>query len=192
MSPLVADFYIWWNRRRGITDRRLVVDSFILMEPYWTIRTGSVPFWMVFNKQPSATALREYLREREAFDEIYMMLFSHGVDSIGLVPIEEWRGILKLAKERSSFIGVDESAYPRDFAVFVRYHEDMERKIQRRCPLPPPLPLTALDEFLDQANGNYQVQWVEHTGKKPEVRGQMSEVRMHDPISKIGNPKSKI
>jgi len=40
---------------------RLLVESFIVMEPFWTIRTGSVPFWMVFNKLPSAEALEQYL-----------------------------------------------------------------------------------------------------------------------------------
>jgi hypothetical protein len=161
MSPLVADFYSWWNTKRGLTDRRLLVESFIVMEPYWTTHTGSVPFWMVFNKEPSLIAVRQYLQERDPFDEIYMMLFSHGVNSIGLVSIGEWREILKLAKKRSAFIGVDESAYPRDFAVFVRYYEDLQRKIDRRYPLPPPLPLTALDEFLDQTNGRYQVEWLQ-------------------------------
>ncbi|HKW91572.1 MAG TPA: hypothetical protein VJX92_06700 [Methylomirabilota bacterium] len=39
MSPLVADLYRWWYRRLDAADTRLVVDSFILMEPYWTIRT---------------------------------------------------------------------------------------------------------------------------------------------------------
>src|SRR5438876_5656222 len=53
MSPLVADLYAWWTQRRGITERRLFVESFIVMEPYWTIRTGSIPFWMVFNMAPS-------------------------------------------------------------------------------------------------------------------------------------------
>ncbi|HEY8201952.1 MAG TPA: hypothetical protein VII47_11420 [Actinomycetota bacterium] len=41
MSPLVADLYRWWYETLGLADNRLVVDSFILMEPYWTIRTGS-------------------------------------------------------------------------------------------------------------------------------------------------------
>lgn len=76
-----------------------MVESFIVMEPYWAVRTGSVPFWMVFNKQPSAEALEAYLEARDPFEEIYMMLFFHGVESIGLVPIERWRGILQRARK---------------------------------------------------------------------------------------------
>src|SRR4029450_13636290 len=89
MSPLVADLYRWWYGALGLADNRLVVDSFILMEPYWTIRTGSVPFWMVFNTEPSLRALTSYLRDAPSFDEVRLTLFSHGVDSIGLVPRAE-------------------------------------------------------------------------------------------------------
>lgn len=80
VSPLVADLYRWWYVRRGMPANRLVVSSFVLLEPYWTLRTGSVPFWMTFNVEPSADALDAYLRDRERFDEIYLMLFQHGVD----------------------------------------------------------------------------------------------------------------
>ena len=50
----------WATARSGV-GIRLLVESFIVMEPFWTIRTGSVPFWMVFNKLPSAEALEQYL-----------------------------------------------------------------------------------------------------------------------------------
>jgi hypothetical protein len=161
MSPLVADLYRWWNRQRGITDQRLIVDSFILMEPYWTICTGSVPFWMVFNKEPSFRAIESYLRQSDAFDEIYLMLFSHGVDSIGLVPIEQWRRLFQYARTHGDFLGVDERTFPRDFAVFVRYHDELRRKIRARYPVPSPLTLKQLDTFLTETKGRYQVTWVD-------------------------------
>ena len=161
LSPLVADFYRWWNRQeRGLPDNRLVVDSFILMEPFWTVVTGSTPFWMVFNKEPSARALTDYLdRSERQFDEIFMMLFSHGVNSIGLVPIEKWRELLRRARTNSGFIGVDENTYPRDFAVFTRYHSEFRRKIKMRHPLPPSVTLQAFDDFLSRRAGEYRVQW---------------------------------
>jgi hypothetical protein len=160
MSPFVADFYRSWNQQRGVVSNRLLVESFIVMEPYWMVRTGSVPFWMVFNKQPSAEALEAYLGARDPFNEIYMMLFSHGVESIGLTPIERWRSILGRARKEGGFVGVDESAYPRDFAVFVRYYFDLKRKIQSRYPMPPPLPINQIDDFLQETQRSYRVQWV--------------------------------
>jgi hypothetical protein len=161
VSPMVADLHRWWYRRLGVADNRLIVDSFILMEPYWTIRTRSVPFWMVFNKEPSWRAVDGYLRDAPPFDEVLITLFSHGVDSIGLVPIEQWRQLGRHAARDTGFIGVDERAFPRDFAVFVRYHFDFLRKIPARHPMPPPLTLTELDEFLRETGHRYRVQWVD-------------------------------
>ncbi len=91
LSPLVADFYRWWYEQRGLPANRLLVSSFIVMEPWWTLRTGSVPFWMVFNTEPSAEALDKYLQSRPAFKDIYLALFSNGVHSAGLVPISRWK-----------------------------------------------------------------------------------------------------
>ncbi|HEV8439905.1 MAG TPA: hypothetical protein VGT40_17580 [Methylomirabilota bacterium] len=160
VSPLVADLYRWWYAQLGIGGERLVVDSFILMEPYWTIRTGSVPFWMVFNKEPSFEALDRYLATSPAFAELFITLFSHGVDSIGLVPISEWRRLFQRAARGGDFIGVDEQEFPRDFAVFVRYHFDFLRKIAARHPIPSSLTLTDLDEFLARTGGRYRVRWI--------------------------------
>jgi hypothetical protein len=157
MSPFVADLYRWWNEKRNISDARLLVESFILMEPYWTIHTGSIPFWMVFNKEPSAAALEQYLASQPSLLEIYLMLFSHGVDSIGLVPIEGWRRILAQATERAAFLGVDPAAYPRDFGVFVRYNPDLQQKIHARYPTPSPLSLQEFEEFANQAKARHPI-----------------------------------
>ncbi len=162
LSPLVADLYRWWYQQRRIQSNRLLVESFAVHEPYWTLRTGSVPFWMTFNKEPSAENLERYLDQSEPYDEIYMMLFSHGVESVGLVPIERWRAILSRACKRGEFIGVDEEAYPRDFATFVNYYTDLKKKIVARYPLPGPLALSQLDAFLEQRADRYSVQWIEH------------------------------
>jgi hypothetical protein len=115
---------------------------------------------MVFNKLPSAAALQDYLDANDPFDEIYMMLFSHGVNSIGLTPIETWRRLLGRARKQGVFVGVDERAYPRDFAVFVRYYFDLQRRIRARYPMPPSVTPQQLDEFLHNTKGRYQVQWL--------------------------------
>ncbi|MER3423450.1 MAG: hypothetical protein C4293_09685, partial [Nitrospiraceae bacterium] len=160
MSPLVADFYRWWNEQRGVRGRRLLVESFIVMEPYWTVRTGSAPFWIVFNKEKSLQALESYLQTSTSFDEIFLMLFSHGVNSIGLIPIEQWCHTVQRAAKRSVLVGVDEEAFPRDFAVFARYSAALQRAIRGRYSIPPPLTLRQWETFLDEHKGCYQVQWV--------------------------------
>ncbi|MFF4618898.1 hypothetical protein [Nonomuraea jabiensis] len=49
LSPVVADLYRSWYRRRGLPGDRLLVESFLLMEPWRALRSGSVPYRMVFN-----------------------------------------------------------------------------------------------------------------------------------------------
>jgi hypothetical protein len=49
---LVADLHRHWHRERGLPGRRLLVEPFILIKPWWALRTGSVPFWMTFNTGP--------------------------------------------------------------------------------------------------------------------------------------------
>jgi hypothetical protein len=158
-SPLVAEFYRRWYEERGLPAKRLLVESFILMEPWWSLRTGSVPFWMVFNMEPSAQALERYLDGTTPYDYIHLMLFSHGVDSVGLTSIGRWRSILGRAREQGSFVGVNERWFPRDFATFVRYHTEL-KKIPARHPMPAPLSPTRLDEFLSRASDRYPVRWI--------------------------------
>lgn len=162
MSPLVADLHRWWNERRGLSSTRLLVDSFILMDPYWCLRTGSIPFWMVFNTEGSFAALQSYLSTR-VFDEIYATLFSHGVDSVGLPSAADWRALIEHASSRSKFIGVDPAAFPRDFAVYARYHDALLRAVPQRYPLPSPLTLAQFDQFLGINAHRYDVDWVRDT-----------------------------
>jgi hypothetical protein len=66
---------------------------------------------------------------------------------------------LTRARKHGAFVGVDEEIYPRDFAVFVRYYFALLCKLKSRYPLPPPLHLQQLDDFLIHNQGCYPVQW---------------------------------
>lgn len=156
LSPLVADLYRAWHRERGLPADRLVIESFILLEPYWTLRTGAVPFWMKFNKEPSLDWARRYLAQAEPFDHVHLMLFAHGVNSVGLPPIEAWRALLDRAQEDGSFLGVDPDAYPSHFATFARYHMEL-RKIPARHPLPEPLSLDRFERFVRDTGARHLV-----------------------------------
>jgi len=157
LSPFVADLHRWWYRRRGIDDSRLIADSFVLMDPWWTLRTASVPWWAKFGTVPSAEKLERYLDAGEPFDEIYLMLFSHGIEGVGQAPIERWRQILARAGRRGEFLGVDESEFPADFATLTRYYEDLPATIAARHPLPGPLPLADFEAFIEESRGQHAV-----------------------------------
>lgn len=157
LSIPVANLHRWWYRRRGVPDRRLVAESFILLEPYWALRTGSVPFWMKFNSEFSAAWLERYLDRSGPFDELHLTLFPHGVDSVGLPGIERWRDLIGRARG-GGFLGVDERAFPRDFAVLGRFHEAIAA-LPQRYPMPGYLTERELDRFLSETGGSDHVRW---------------------------------
>ncbi len=161
VSPLVADLHRAWYVRRRMPACRLLAESFINIEPHWALRTGSVPFWLAFDVKPSADALGRYLDNSGPFDEIYLTLFPHGADSIGLAPIERWRALLSRARKRGEFLGVEEDLYPRDFATMPRYHRALRRSISARYPISERLTLGTLKTFLDAQAHRYPVRWTE-------------------------------
>jgi hypothetical protein len=154
LSPLVADLYRWWYAQRRLAPSRLFVESFVVMEPFWTLRLGAVPFWLTFNTEPSAEWLNRYLESCPPYDYIHLALFSHGVDSVGVVPIERWRAILGHARQLGTFVGVDTARYPRDYASALK-------QVPARYPIPGALTLRQLDGFLAKAAGRHAVQWLD-------------------------------
>jgi hypothetical protein len=156
LSPLVADLHRWWYRQRGLPDDRLLVESFILLEPWWTLAAGLIPLWTSFNTEDAAAPVERYLDQRPPFTEIHLTLFAHGVESVGLAPIDRWRAILARATRDGRFAGVDAAAYPRDFASFVRYHHAL-KDIGQRAPLPEPLPWAAVEAFLQRSDSHVRL-----------------------------------
>jgi hypothetical protein len=155
VSPLVADLFTEWNARRGIAAQRLLVSSFILLDPTLTIRAGATPFWIVFNNEPSDVALASYLGARPPFDTIDMTLFSHGVTSIGVVPLERWAALRGRAHAGGALLGVDPRTFPKDFGNLMRYHRDIAKTLPRQGAAPEPLALDAMVRFLEARAEGY-------------------------------------
>lgn len=159
LSPLVADLYRHWYRDRRMPLGQLLVESSILLEPWWALRTGAVPFWMVLNTRPSARALEHYLDASEPWDALFLMLCSRGVDSLGMAPLQRWRELLSRGLDRGELVGVDEREYPRDFASVVRYHPALKRALAPRHAMPERMGLERLEAFLRQHGDRYAVRW---------------------------------
>jgi hypothetical protein len=156
LSRLAAAIYRAWYREHGNDANRLVVDSFILMDPYRTIRLRAIPFWLLFGVERSVAALREYLDQEAPFEDIDLMLFSHGTDGAGLAKIDDWRRLLAKARRRGCFVGVDESRYPRDFATFIRFHQALS-KLGLPFELPPPLALARFETVLREQGPQFGI-----------------------------------
>jgi len=151
-----------WYRDAGIEPTRVVVDSFLLMEPLTTMRLHALPFWLLFGVEPSADALQCFLDTEGPFDAIDLMLFSHGTESIGLATIERWRALLARATRDGRFAGVDERRYPRDFATFARFGRALARREPQAAP-PPPLAPSRFEALLREHGPGYGVSCTERT-----------------------------
>jgi hypothetical protein len=105
LSPFTADLYQWWYARRGQRAHRLMIECFALVQPWWVLGTGAVPFWIAFNTGASAEAVDRYLDSAPAFEAISLVLLSNGVTSIGLASPERWRAVLARASRQGRFLG---------------------------------------------------------------------------------------
>jgi hypothetical protein len=149
LSAPVADLYRRWYRQRDLPGNRLFVDSFMLLDPWWTLRAGVVPYWSVFPVEPSLAALHRYLDHTEPFDHIRLALFCHGADTAGMATADQWRQLLGRARVSGAFAGVSPRRYPRDFRTFFAF-QDTLRAAPPGYPLPDPMPLSAFGEFINE------------------------------------------
>jgi hypothetical protein len=156
----VADLHRWWYRRRRRNPTRLLVESFVLLDPWWALRTATVPLWLKFAVEPSAARLERYLTEAEPYDDVRLALFSHGTEGEGVAPIHRWRAVVRSGTARSGFVGVDEERFPRDFASFGRFEREL-RSLDDRAHTPPSrLTLAELDDFLASRDHDSGVTWL--------------------------------
>lgn len=157
LSPVVADFYRDWYARRGLRANRLLIECFVMHDPYWALCTGSVPYWMTFNMEPSLEAAEAYLGASEPYDEINLLLFNHGVEAVGFPKVAQWKNrVLKKARKRGRLIGVREDLYPRDFGALGRYSRAIQ-EIPSRYPLPGGIPLAQFEDFVQARGDTYKI-----------------------------------
>lgn len=146
LSPFVADLYRWWYDRRAVPARRLFVESFVLVDPYWMLRAGAVPFWLTFNTDAALQTLERYLAGTKDYEEIDVTLVSNGARGIGVPDTELWHRVFERASRRGGFAGVDTKRFPADLAVFARYRDSL-RAARPRLELPEPLSIGEFEEF---------------------------------------------
>jgi len=139
VSAAVADIYKIWYREKSAASSRLLVESFNIISPYLSMKKHCIPYWLFFNVNFAAEDLETYLQYSENFEEIYMMILSHGKNSAGSTPISRWEEILQKAKKKGEFIGTNPKEYPVDLAVYARYSKDLKKKVPEKFSFPDPL-----------------------------------------------------
>lgn len=146
-SPGVADLYRWWYGQRGLPTTRLLVESFVLCDPWWALRTACVPYWTTFSVTPSLRRLSGYLDRNAPFDLVAAMPFPHGVASVGLAGTADWAPLLARARVAGRFVAVSPDRFPADLGALFAVRRSL-RALPGRFPLPEPLPPEAVEPFL--------------------------------------------
>lgn len=96
----------------------------------------------MFPVRPSLDRAHRYLAATAPYRDTALMLFSHGVDSIGLARPRDWRQVLGPVH----LLGVDERRFPADFPTFARYGPALRRDRPRWSLPDERLPLSVLDD----------------------------------------------
>lgn len=146
VSPLVAELFRHWYAEHGRPGGRLLVSSFLIMDPVLAMRTGSVPYWALFGVQQSLDRLAGYLSGTARYDDIRLTVFPHGVDSVGLAGAGEWLAAASHARHGGQLIAIDPGRYPRHFRALFGFHRELSRL--PRVPALPPLSWDAARHYL--------------------------------------------
>lgn len=148
-SGLVADVYRQAYADRGLASDRLAVESFVLVDPWWVLRAGAVPFWLTFNGRRGHDLLAAYLRRAPRWRRADYTMIANGTRSIGLVGLQEWDALLRGHADEVRLAGVDPRRYPADLALFARYRDPLREG--PRVALPDPLPAARLERMVAAA-----------------------------------------
>lgn len=175
-SPLVADAYHRWKEQLRRPTDSILVESFVVMEPWLAISYNLTPFWTVFPIKPSLERLQEYLekchRSGKAFSDGFMFLFCSRVDAVGLAGMDEWKRLLgshfafhdtgkKLDRDKKLFPGTEEDAFPKDFGFPARYQPELARAVgeEAQYVMPPSLALSEFERYMAENSGGYRVHY---------------------------------
>ncbi|KAK4112408.1 hypothetical protein N656DRAFT_779271 [Canariomyces notabilis] len=176
-SPLVADAFRRQNEQLRRPTDSILVENFVLLEPWLTMRYNLTPFWTVFPVEPSLKRLQEYLSKCQgtgkAFRDGFILLFCSGVDSVGLAGVDRWKSLLeshfasqdgeKNRHDRDGIllVGTDEKAFPKDFGFPARYQKELARAVgpEAQYVMPPALQLPEFEHYVTQNGGHYGVDY---------------------------------
>ncbi|HET9731296.1 MAG TPA: hypothetical protein VFP54_01365 [Acidimicrobiales bacterium] len=156
LSPAVAELFRWWYGQLGWPTDRLFVESFVLMDPWWTLRAGAVPYWCTFNGGPGMSRLCRYLDQVDKYRVIEATLVSNGTRTVGVAGPDQWNDVFGRATSVGRLAGVDAGRFPTDLAVFARYRDTLRRGGPRR-PVPAPLTPEAVEGFFAGADAELGV-----------------------------------
>lgn len=153
LSAPIAEFFRTWYAREKNSPNRLLAETFNVLSPYVSLKKRCVPYWLPFIAEGSAQSLETYLKNTKDYDEIYMMILSHGKESAGATSIRRWESLMERAGKKGSFVGTDPQEYPFDMAIYARYSRELREKIPEDFPIPEQIPVGDALELLKACSG---------------------------------------
>jgi hypothetical protein len=165
-SPFVSELYRWWYKQRRILSNRLLIGTFTRLDPYRTLRTGSVPYWTRFSSEAQVKMLEEYLKDHDRYDEIYLMRYIQGIEGIGFAGAGRWQQVLASAAKKSEVLGYGYETDSIDHALMTGLNTELENAIASRYDVPGPLGFGAFSGFIREARDKFRVKFIDDVPPK--------------------------
>jgi hypothetical protein len=125
----------------GVAGDRLLVSSFIMLDPVQAERTGSVPYWTFFGVEPARQGALRFVSSSEVpYGDVDVLVFPHGVESAGIARPEAWGELSRYVTGRVRLLGGTADRWPAHFDTLARYGPAL-----RSLPTAVPSPLPPLD-----------------------------------------------
>jgi hypothetical protein len=115
----------WQAETNPSSANRLLISSFIQIDPWQVLRIGAVNYWTVFPVRRCLQAAQAYVDTQQQFSRIDATLFNHGAASPGLATEDEWRGLTHQGSRSGTLLGQRGNRFPTDFAALARASSDL-------------------------------------------------------------------
>lgn len=129
LSAPVADLHRQWLAASGRATDRLLVESFVMLDPVGANAAGMVPYWTAFPVRQAFEAVLRYARER-CFRDVEVLLFPHGVRSVGIAGPDTWLALHEFV-DTVHLPATDRERYPADFRALTAYSSALDRLVDQ-------------------------------------------------------------
>lgn len=104
---------------------RLLVESFVMVDPVQAFRTGSVPYWTFFGVESAREAVLRHVetanQRGDPYRDVDVLVFPHGVASRGIARPEAWAELSAYIDGRVRLLAGTRERWPTHFDALARY-----------------------------------------------------------------------
>lgn len=112
-------------RAAGGRGDRLLVESFVMVDPVQAFRTGSVPYWTFFGVESAREAVLRHVEAArlrgDPYRDVDVLVFPHGVASKGIARPEAWAELAVHIDGRVRLLSGTRERWPTHFDALARY-----------------------------------------------------------------------